>query len=809
MYNFAFYSKNMATQKTKNRSVGKKTPAKKRRKKQKKSTGRRIFMITLKTAVVGIILFFLFFLLVYFGFTGHVPSTRQLNEIINPQASEVFSEEGKLLGRYYVENRSNVGFDEISPNVINALIATEDARFYEHRGIDEIALMRVLVKTILLQDRSSGGGSTLSQQVAKNLFPRNDVGILSLPVNKLREAIIAYRLERIYSKEEILTLYLNTVPFGENIFGIEVAAERYFNKVPGKLTIDEAAVLVGMLKANNRYNPRINPEKSKQRRNVVIAQMVKNEYLSEAAGDSLMTLPLEINYRRISYNEGPAPYFIEMLKPELLEWCANNVKENGKPYNLYTDGLKIQTTINYDYQYFARQSVTEYMQNLQNVFDNHWKNADPWRGNPQILERAVRRSDRYKSLVAAGYSDEQIDAAFNQKINTRLFTWDGLQEVETTPLDSIKHYLRFLNAGFLALEPSSGALKAWVGGIDFRFFKYDHIISERQTGSTFKPFVYLAALENGVSPFEYIPNEKKIYEDYDNWSPSNSHGEYTGFYTMEGALSESVNTIAVDVLMQAGINNVIETARDVGIESDLPKVPSLALGVASISLKDLLLAYATLVNRGMQVEPYYLVSISNSNGELLEEFKRPAGKLTDLNPVNCRLVTHMMESAVNEGTGTKIRRVYNIPGDFAGKTGTTQNNSDGWFVGLTPHLVTGCWVGGEEPGIHFRTITYGQGSYMALPIVGKFFHKLYGSPRYQNLKNTQFPNLDNQLLADLDIPPYREMLEMERRDGLLDRLFAGKSKEEKLNESRNPEQKEEEKKGLWKSIKSIFKKKDK
>jgi penicillin-binding protein 1A len=278
---------------------------------------------------------------------------------------------------------------------------------------------------------------------------------------------------------------------------------------------------------------------------------------------------------------------------------------------------------------------------------------------------------------------------------------------------------------------------------------------------------------------------------------------------MEGALSESVNTIAVDVLMQAGIHNVIETARDLGIKTDLPQVPSLALGVASISLKDLLLAYATIVTRGLQVEPYYLVSISNSNNELLEEFKRPAGKLTDLNPINCRIITHMMESAVNEGTGTKIRTVYKIPGDFAGKTGTTQNQSDGWFVGLTPHLATGCWVGGEEPGIHFRTITYGQGSYMALPIVGKFFHKLYGSSRYQNLKNTQFPNLDDQLLANLDIPPYKEMLEMERRDGLLDRLFAGKSKEEKLNEAQDTEKKEEEKKGLWKSIKSIFKKKDK
>ncbi|HKL33285.1 MAG TPA: transglycosylase domain-containing protein, partial [Tangfeifania sp.] len=673
----------MPSKKSKNTRAPKRKSARRGKRKQKQSTTRRVMMFLLKAFIVGFILFALFFMAVYFGFTGHVPSTRQLKVIANPQASEVFSEDGKLLGRYYVENRSNVQFEEVSPNVIDALIATEDARFYEHRGIDEIALMRVFVKSIILQDRSAGGGSTISQQIAKNLFPRNDLGIISMPVNKLREAIIAYRLERIYSKEEILTLYLNTVSFSENIFGIELAAERFFSKKPGELTVEEAAVLIGMLQANNRYNPRMNPENSKQRRDVVISQMVKNEYLSESAGDSIMDLPLEINYRRISYNEGPAAYFVEMLKPELLEWCANHTNEEGEPYNLYTDGLKISTTINYDYQYFARQSVTEYMENLQNVFNNHWKDSDPWRRNPGILERAIHRSDRYKSLKTKGYSEEQIDEAFNQQITTRLFTWDGLKVVETTPLDSIKHYLRFLNSGFLAMEPSSGALKAWVGGIDFRFFQYDHVKSERQTGSTFKPFVYLAALENGISPFEYYPNEKKVYEAYDNWSPSNSHGDYTGFYTLEGALTESVNTIAVDVLMQTGINNVVETARDLGLEADLPRVPSLALGVASISLKDLLYAYATMINRGMQVEPYYLVSISNSRGEVLEEFQQPAGKLTDLNPVNCQIVTRMMESAVNEGTGRGIRTTYGIRGDFAGKTGTTQNHSDGWFVGMT------------------------------------------------------------------------------------------------------------------------------
>jgi penicillin-binding protein 1A len=777
-----------------------------KKKGRRRSTRRRIFIFLLLAFLAGVVLFSLFFMAVYFGFTGHVPTTAQLLEIKNPQASEVYSEDGKLLGRYYTENRSNVKFEEISPNVIHALIATEDARFYEHRGIDEIALLRVLFKTILLGDRSAGGGSTLSQQIAKNLFPRNDVGILSMPVNKLREAIIAYRLERIYTKEEILTLYLNTVPFGENIFGIEVAAERYFSKKPKDLTVDEAAVLVGMLKANNAYNPRLYPERSKERRNVVIALMVTNGYLSEEEGNKYKEKPLEIKYTRISFNEGPAPYFLEMLKPELLEWCAGNTKENGEPWNLYTDGLRIATTINSDYQLYARQSVTEHMKNLQEVFDKHWESSDPWRGNNSILQRAVQRTERYKNMVKAGFSQEQIEEAFQQKVTASLFTWEGVKQVETTPLDSVKHYLRLLNTGFLAINPQNGDLKAWVGGIDFRFFKYDHVLSERQVGSTFKPFVYLSALENGLSPFDYYPAEQKVYEEYDNWSPSNSDEKYDGFFSMEGALSQSVNTVAAEIIIQTGIENVIATATELGIETDLPEVPSLALGVASMSLKELLFAYATVLNGGIRTEPYYLQSISDNEGNLLAEFERPSARKTMLNEVNCQLVTHMMETAVNEGTGTRIRTTYRIRSDFAGKTGTTQNHSDGWFVGLTPHLVTGCWVGAEDPGIHFRTITYGQGSFMALPVVGKFFSKLYSNQRYRQLQFAQFPDLEEELLADLDIPRYKEILEIERPDNLFDRIFARKSKEEKLREIQQPE-KVEEKKGLWKSIKGIFKKK--
>jgi penicillin-binding protein 1A len=767
---------------------------------------KKILTFMLVMIATGITLFSLLFLAVFFGFTGHVPPTSQLLKIKNPQASEVFSEDGKLLGRFYIENRSNVNFDEISDNVINALIATEDARFYEHRGIDEIALARVLVKTILLMDRSSGGGSTLSQQIAKNLFPRNNVGILSLPVNKLREAIIAYRLERIYSKEEILTMYLNTVPFGENIYGIEVAAERFFSKKPSELTVDQAAVLVGLLKANNTFNPRTNPERSIQRRNIVISQMVSYGYLTEEEGKIFKEKPLELEYRRISFNEGPAPYFLEMLKPELQKWCANNTRENGEPWNLYTDGLRIVTTINSDMQQYAVQSVSEQMRVLQEDFEKHWADSDPWRGNEKILERAIQRSERYNKMVIAGKTQQEIEEAFKSKITASLYTWDGLKEVETTPLDSVKHYLRLLNAGFLAVDPATGDLKAWVGGIDFRFFKYDRVLSRRQVGSTIKPFIYLAALENGLSPFDYYSAQQAVYEDFNNYAPANFNGKHEGFYTMEGGLAQSVNTVAVDILMQTGIRNAIETMHTLGLKSDLPEVPSIALGVNSESLRDLLFAYATFINGGIRVEPFYLKSISDSQNQLLEEFHRPPANMTSLNEVNCQLVTHMLKAVIQNGTGTRIRTGYKIQGDFAGKTGTTQNYADGWFVGLTPHLIAGSWVGGEEPGIRFRSSRLGQGSYTALPIVGRFYSYLYNNPRYKSYQQARFPELNDNLIADLYLPHYKEMLEIDRGEFLLDRLFAGKSKEEKLKEIQYPDQLKE-KKNVWQSVRGIFRKK--
>ena len=779
----------------------KKKPEKPKKKVTKKKKGN--FSLVKFIAKIAGVLFLLgsvFFILVFIGVFGPVPSNQQLQDIKNPVASEVLSADGKVLGRYYVENRSSVKFNEISPNVIKALIATEDSRFYEHRGIDEIALMRVFVKSILLQDHSSGGGSTLSQQLAKNLYPRVNLGPISMPVNKIREGIIAYRMERIYSKEDILTLYLNTVPFAENIFGIEVAAERFFSKSPNELSVPEAATIIGMLKANNYYNPHSNPDRARERRNVVIDLMAKHEYISKTDAEKFKANPLVLKYSPISYTQGPAPYFVERLKPQLLKWCKEHQKEDGENYNLFTDGLVITTTIEYNLQFYAQQSVKDYMKNLQNVFDNHWKGKDIFKDNPGIIKSAVNsREIKGKNL--------------DEKIRTSLFTWNGLRDTTITRLDSIKHYLKFLNTGFIAIEPQTGALKAWVGGIDFRYYKYDHITAPRQTGSAFKPIVYLSALETGILPDKYYPNVQKIYDEYDNWSPQNSHDEYGGYYTMKGALSKSLNTVSVEVLLDAGIANTIDVARRLGIESDIPDYPSIALGVASVSLKDMVEAYAGIVNDGKPVETYYLVQIADHDGKVLEQFKYQQNNTQAASPENCRTVINMMQAVVDEGTGNAIRSRFGIEGDFAGKTGTTQDNSDGWFIGVSPGLVTGCWVGADDPRVHFRTITYGQGAYMALPIVGSFYSRVQKDAKVNKYIGGFFNQPSPDMLAMLDLPDYKEVMDIEEKEFNLADIFKSKEKKQELKhieEKQRPAETEEDSKGkpIWTKIKNIFKKKE-
>lgn len=787
----------------------------------KKSFKRKVFFFFLKTGVALLLLAFLLFLIVYVGFMGPVPSSEELQQIKNPVSTEVYASDGRLLGRYYVENRSNVSFKQISPNVINALIATEDSRFYHHRGIDEIALLRVFLKSVMLQDRSSGGGSTLSQQIAKNLFPRKSFGPLTMPVNKLRESIIAYRLERLYTKEEILALYLNTVPFAENTFGIEVASERFFNKPPSMLSVHEAATLIGMLKANNSYNPRKNPERSLERRNVVIDQMLKYGYLSEGEAKDNKAQPLELNYNLITYNVGPAPYLMEKIRPFLQDWCENHLKEDKTTYNLFTDGLKVQTTIDFDMQMAAEKAVSDQMKKLQNLFDAHWGKANPWGDDQSVVLRAMKRSDRYRSLKKGGMPEDQIKSVFNTPTNVSLFNWNGIEQKEVTPLDSVKYFLKILNTGFMAMDPFSGELKAYIGGDDFRFFKYDHTTSKRQVGSTFKPIVYLGALEAGISPDTYFANEKKVYPEYNNWSPENSHDEYTGFYSMAGALAKSINTIAVDVLMRTGISNVIDLAKRMGIDSDLPDYPSLALGTASVSLEEMVCAYSEILNGGRKVVPYYLKSVASNSGGMLEEFKNIQPDEQVASAENCHIITQMLKSVVDEGTGSTIRSDWGIDSEFAGKTGTTQDQADGWFIGMTPTLVAGAWVGGEDPSIHFRTLGTGAGGHTALPIVGEFYSQILHQSKFQSMKLASFEPPSDEDLALMDIPPYREILEVKRK-GFFQNIFGKREFERNpgLKEQANKttensgdgERKtttEPAKKPFWQSMKDLFKKKSK
>ncbi|WP_321307668.1 transglycosylase domain-containing protein [Marinifilum fragile] len=796
----------------KTRKTVSRKPNSKRRTSTKRKTKKRSFksyiirlgLLAIACAIVGL---GLLFSSVYLGLWGKLPDYYTLRNIKNADASEIYSEDGAILGRVYAENRTNVSFKDISPNVINSLIATEDARFYEHQGVDQRSMLRVLVKSLIMGDRSSGGGSTLSQQLAKNLYNRKHYGALTMPVNKIREAITASRLEKIYSKKEILQLYLNTVSFGENVFGIESASRQFFSKPASALKTHECAVLIGMLKAPTYYNPRLHPERSKQRRNVVLNQMAKYEYISESQAKQLKALPLELKYNNQASKNGLAPYLREKIRIEANKILADYPKEDGSYYDIYRDGLKITTTLDSKLQTYAEQSVSEHLKQLQNLFYKHWGSSKPWDNKKDILTDAKHRSDRYKELKKSGKSEQEINKIFNEKVDMKIFTWSGEKNVSMSPNDSIKHYVQLLNTGFLAMEPHSGKIKAWVGGIDFNHFKYDHVTAKRQVGSVFKPVVFSAALEEGISPFEYFPNERKVYEEYDNWSPRNADNKYEGSYSMEGALAESVNTIAVDVLLQTGIRDAIVLAEEMGVDSNLPKVPSLALGTANISLFEMIQVYATLANRGVHVEPYYLVKIEDKNGNLIADLSKERGENRFvLSPQNADIINHMLQAVVNNGTGKSLRNVFKLEGDLAGKTGTTNSHADGWYIGYNSNLVAGAWVGADDMRVHFRSLTLGQGASMALPIYGKFMSKMSSNRNFSNYSYASIRKPENDILAQLNIPHY-----MPKDSGFFKNIFGVKAKDrDKLMERKQrKEKRKENKKSIYQRIKNIFKKKNK
>ena len=754
------------------------------------------FALLLSLLFIGIVSFYF---IVKWGAFGAVPDQKTIQAFQNNTASEIYSEDGVLLGKYYIQDRTDVSFEDISPNVINALVATEDARFYEHDGIDRRSLLRVIFKTILLLDESSGGGSTITQQLAKNIFKRQNHGIFTIPVAKVKEAIIARRIEEVYSKNEIITLYLNTVPFGENAFGIETAAERFFSTTPDQLDITQAALLVGMLKANTTYNPRRNPENALSRRNVVLSQMVKYQFLEKGAYDSLKSKPIELKFKYTSHNEGLATYFREHLRQSLEQWAASKTKADGSPYNLYTDGLKIYTTINATMQQYAEEAVNKHMATLQEQFYAHWKGKRPWYRDENALINAIYKSKRYQQLKEEGLTEEEIQEVFRQPVDMTIFTWKGEEEVSMSPLDSVKHYLYFLNAGFLAMNPENGHIKAWVGGINHKYVKYDHVNknTKRQVGSTFKPFVYAAALESGIDPCEYIPNERKVYENYENWSPRNANNVYEGFYSMQGGLTESVNTISVELIMRTGPEQVVDLAKKAGIESNIKPVPSIALGTANISLQEMVKAYGIFAREGVPVTPAYLLRIEDKFGNILEAFEQESPEERILSRESSVMVREMLKSVINKGTASKLRYQYGLTNDIAGKTGTTQSHADGWFIGITPKLVAGVWVGNDDPRIHFRTIQYGQGGHMALPIYGEFMKKVNNNAEFAEIRKARFPNPPMKIVEAMDCDPF--ILEQDK--GFFDFLInIGKnnpdkdSNVERVRERHKPVKRKEQKK---------------
>jgi len=712
----------------------------------------------LKIAFFITLPFFLILFNILIAVWIETPSNFELRNIQNQVASEVYSADSVLLGRYFIQNRTEVKFEDIAPAVIEALIATEDVRFYEHSGIDYKSVGRVLIKSIVFQDESSGGGSTITQQLAKNLYPRKKYWFFSIVINKFREVRNARRLERFYSKKELLTLYLNTVPFPDNVFGIQEAANRFYSVTAKDLSIDQAATLIGTLKATHSYNPRLFPDRAWARRNVVFAQMVKNKVITPERADSLKKLKLLLQYNRITHHHGLAPYFREFLKTELFKWCEANEKPNGEPYNLYTDGLKIYTTIDSRLQRYAEQAIETQMKIIQMQFNDHWGNSRPWQGKEFVLDEAIRRSPRYQKLKQEGLDEEEILRAMDKSTPMRIFTWNGEQDVVMSPLDSIVHHLQFLNAGFVVMEPSTGQVKAWVGGIAHDFFQYDHVrtTTKRQVGSIFKPIVYAQALEQGADPCQLIPATQQTYivDDTVEWRPRNSQNDYQVAYSMAGGLAYSVNTVAVKLIQQAGVTNTITLARKMGITSVIPEVPSISLGVSSVSLLEMTTVYACLANEGVTSYPYLINSIVDLNGKVIQDFIPKESGQRVLSKVTAQLTLNMLQGVVNEGTASRMRYKYNVYNDIGGKTGTTQSNADGWFMAITPAFVMGSWVGADDPRIRFRSTMLGQGSNTALPIVAYFMQQVNRDKTFDSLARAKFNPLPDELRKRMDCDLY-------------------------------------------------------
>ena len=694
-----------------------------------------------------IFLIYLIMSLTAFGFFGELPTFSQLENPENNWATEIVSSDSVVLGKYFYENRSLVKKKQIPVHFINALLATEDIRYREHSGIDFRALVRAAIGVFF--SSNSGGASTITQQLSKMLFTKKPASGFDRLKQKLKEWIISAQLERRYTKDEILVMYLNRFDWVNNAVGIKSASKVYFNKEVDSLSINESAMLVGMLKNPSLFNPNRRIEITEKRRNIVLSQMRKYDFISDSVYNQLLPQPIKLDFKKESHTQGLAPYFREFLRNKMKSWCKENYKSDGENYNLYTDGLKIYTTIDSRLQRFAEEATVVHMSSLQKDFYKHWDgqpNAPfPEDFEPEqielLLSQSMKRSDRYKRLKSYGVDKDKIKQIFNKKVPMSLFSWNGRIDTTLSPMDSLLYSKYFIHSGMMSMEPGSGHVKAYVGGINYENFQYDHVTQgKRQVGSTFKPFLYSLAIQEGYSPCYEVPNVPVVFDKYKwrlekDWVPKNSGGEdLEGLtLTLKYGLANSINTITAYIMKQFGPHAVVDLARKIGIQSKILAVPSLCLGTFDLSVYEMVGAYSTFANKGVWVEPIFISRIEDKNGVIIEDFtpKSVEAMSEKTADIMVRLLQGVVDGVYSPtakkrtGTGIRLRYKYGFKNEIGGKTGTTQNQSDGWFMGITPNLVTGVWAGCEDRSVHFRDIQNGQGANMALPIFAEYMQRVY------------------------------------------------------------------------------------
>lgn len=725
-----------------------------------KQRASQLIKILWSSFAIGLVSLFIFFFGLANGWFGAMPSFEELENPNTNLASEIYSSDGVVLGTFHIENRSNIHFKDLPPDLVNALLAIEDIRFTDHSGIDFRALFRVAWG--VMTGNSKGGGSTLTQQLAKNLFPRDEnLSKPQLVMRKFKEWITASRLERNYSKEEIMAMYLNTVAFGSQAFGIKSAALTFFGKSPDELTLDESALMAGVVNAPTWYSPVRNPERALQRRNLVLKKMADYGFISQDQFEKTAQRPLDMsNFGLLDHNSGAATYFREFLRSELKDWAASHKKSDGTPYDIYKDGLKIYTTINSRMQRYAEEAVREHLGGeLQPSFFKHWRGQPnaPFVFPPEdvkaevekIMGQAMRRSDRYRYLKQAGASSDSIALAFRTPVKMRVFSWKGPVDTIMTPMDSIRYYKFYLQSSLMSVDVKTGQVRAYVGGIDYRYFKYDHATqARRQVGSTFKPFLYTLAMQEGeYTPCYKVPNISYSVQLWDGtfWEPKNSSDERIGQeVTLKWALANSNNWISAYLIKRFPPESVIQMARKMGVVSPIDPVPAIALGTPEITLAEMVGAMNTFSNKGVFIKPYFVTRIEDKHGNLIERFVPEQSEALD--EVTAYKMIQLMKGVVESGTGVRLRSKYDMRNPIAGKTGTTQNQSDGWFMGLTPEITTGVWTGAEDRAAHFRSIKLGQGANMALPIWALYMQKVYSDP-VLNIRKDDFerPVTDAQI----------------------------------------------------------------